>query len=427
MNLLHQDQRARPVPRSLGERGRSRSTSAGFTAVELIVGLVLLSLATGSMLVVGKGLSDNRVAAAAVSQQNAYATFQSQVTLQGINPALVGNPLQAAIQQAGSVGTSVSLGTNTSLTVVRNEVAGFEVGAVASPTGAQRNLAGSARVDALNYNVAGAGGQTDRGSGIGFAVELTGTAPVINAITLAPPSFNIVGDLTYALFPLNNIATLPTTNPPGTIYRYTMDGSTPNAGSLIWDNNPGWTGDSFPAQVTLRAFNTDPDYAPSLPVTATYSMQIVLNYARADGRATNIYGFSLTDLTSAAATGIVLSSNVPSQPLVYSLDGSDPTATGASYNGPFVPTQAQFAPSVTLRIGAVPNDPRYAAPGVSTYVLSTIAVTLGAPSFVTSNAAPLSPGADVVLTVPGSGSPRTEVNNGAPTTSSSSASEFPLQ
>jgi type II secretory pathway pseudopilin PulG len=405
----------------------SGNSQAGFTAIELIVGMLLLSLATGSMLVVGKGLRDNSTAAASASQQNAYATFQSQVALQGINPSLVGNPLSAAIQQAGSVGTAVSLGANTALAVVRDQVAGFEVAAVSTPGGAQRNLAGSARVDAVDYSVAAAGAQTARGTGIGFAVELTGTPPAVNAIPLAPPSFNVVGDLTYALFPLNNIATLPSTNPPGTVYRYTLDGTAPNAGSLIWDNNPGWQAGTFPAQVTLGAFNTDPDYAPSVPVLASYSMQLILGYGRADGRTNNLYGFSLTDLTSAAATGIVLTSNVSNQPLLYTLDGSDPTVNGTLYTGPFVPAQAQFAPNVTLRIAAVPTDSRYATPGISTYTLTTIATALAAPTFVTSNAVPLSPGTDVVLSVTGSGSPRTEVNNGAPSMGSSSASQFPLQ
>jgi hypothetical protein len=403
-----------------------RKIRSGFTAVELIVGMLLLSLATGSMLVVGKGLKDHNTAAASASQQNVYATFQSQVALQGINPSLVGNPLAAAIEQAGSTGVVVSLGNNTKLTVTRNQVAGFEVAAAVSPAGAQRNLAGSARVDALSYSVEAAGAQTARGTGIGFAVELTGTPPVVNAITLAPPSFNVVGDLTYAVFPLNNIATLPHTNPPGTVYRYTLDGTIPTDGSLVWDNDPGWQASTFPGQVTLRAFNTDPDYAPSLAVSASFSMQLLLGYERADGRTSNLYGFSLADLSSAAATGIVLTSNVPNQPILYTLDGSDP-AQGISYTGPFLPTQAQFSPNVTLRIAARPTDSRYTAPGNSSYTLTTIAVALAAPTFVTSNASPLAPGTEVELSVTGSGSPRTEVNNGAPGMSSSSANQFPLR
>jgi type II secretory pathway pseudopilin PulG len=405
---------------------RYRNASRGFTAVELIVGLLLFSVLSGSVLIVSKGLNDNGAAAGAASRQNAYATFQSQVALQGIDPSLVGNPLESSIQQAGSTGTRVSLGANTRQTVVRHQIAGFEVAAVSRPAGAERDLPGSARVRAINYSVAAAGAQSARGSGIGFAIDTVGTAPVINAITLAPPSFNVVGDLTYAVFPLNDLATLPKTNPPGTVYRYTLDGTTPTDASMVWDNNPNWAADTFPAQVTLRAFNSDPDYAPSFPVSASFTMQIVLHYGRADGRTANIYGFTWADLQSPSASGIVLSGNIPNLRLLYSLDGSDPAQGGTLYTGPFAPAPARFNPTALLKITADSSDPRFAASGVSTYTLVTITTALAAPVFVTSNASPLTPGTPVVLSVTGSSSPRTEINNGAPAMSSSSDTQFPL-
>ena len=116
---------------------QSRRPAAGFTTVEIVVAIVLFSGATTGVLLMSQAVRDHRTAAVSASQQNAYATFQSQVALQGINPALVGNPMQAAIEQAGTIGTSVSLGANTDLNIVRNRVAGFEVGAVSQPLGAQ--------------------------------------------------------------------------------------------------------------------------------------------------------------------------------------------------------------------------------------------------------------------------------------------------
>ncbi len=113
-------------------------------------------------------MRSHRTAAAATTQQNAYATFQSSVALQGINPALVGNPLTNVIQQAGTNGTPVSLGSNTTQTAVRDRLAAFELRAVSQPIGAQRNLVGSARVDAVNYAVGAAGTQGTRGAGVGF-------------------------------------------------------------------------------------------------------------------------------------------------------------------------------------------------------------------------------------------------------------------
>jgi type II secretory pathway pseudopilin PulG len=406
-------------------------SSGAFTTVEIVVALVLFSAATASVLYMGKALRDHRTAAATASQQNAYATFQSQVALQGLNPALVGNPLANVVAQPGTVGTTVSLGSDTSLNVVRNLQAGFEVSgrAVSLPLGAQRNLAGSARVDAVNYSVASAGSQATRGAGMGFAIETTGAAAPIHAIPLAPPSFNVQGDITGAAFPLNDIATLPSSNPPGTTYHYTLDGSTPTAASPIWDNNPSWTQTTFPLQVTLGAFNSDPQYAPSIPVTATYSMQLAVSYGRADDRTTNIYGFTLADLASASATGITLTENVSGFTILYTLDGSNPTSspTAATYSGAFVPLQAQFGPTVPLEVAAVSSDPRYISAPTSDYTLTSITVPLGAPSFVTPNTEPLSPGTPVVISLAGSdASPRTAINSGAPTQSSSSATSFPL-
>jgi type II secretory pathway pseudopilin PulG len=406
--------------------------SRGFTTVEIIVAILLFSAATTGVLIMGKAVRDHKTASATASQQNAYATFQSQVALQGINPALVGNPLQSVVAQPATAGTVVSLGPGTSLQIVRNLQAGFEVGAVSQPLGAQRNLAGSARVDAVNYSVAPAGVQATRGAGIGFGIETTGTAPAANGIPLAPPSFNIQGDLTNVAFPINNIATLPSSNPPGTTYRFTTDGSTPTAASQQWNNNPGWTPGGlspFPLQVTLAAFNTDPQYAPSAPITATYSMQLIVTFGRSDGRTVNVDGFTLGDLASPAVTGIVLTENVPGFLIRYTTDGSDPadSSTATVYDGPFVPPQSQFSPSVQLRVNAISTDPRIISAVPATYTLASITVPLGAPTFITDNSVPLSPGTSVVISVSGSSAaPRTTVNNGAPTMSSSSATSFPL-
>ena len=61
-----------------------------------------------------------------------------------------------------------------------------------------------------------------------------------------------------------------------------------------------------------------------------------------------------------------------------------------------------------------------------TYFLTTVQVAMPAPSFVTPNGQPLDPGTVVVLSVPGSGTSRTEINNGVPTQASSQANSFPL-
>jgi hypothetical protein len=370
-----------------------------------------------------KAMHDHQTAAASTNAQNAYATFQSQVTVQGIDPSLVANPLASAINQGQTItGAAPSGGQNLN--------AAFESNAVTEPAGAQRSLSGSVRVDAINYSVAAAGNEAARGTGIGFAIETTGPAAPAppNAIQLAPPVFNVTGDLTNMTFPINNIATLPSSNPAGTVYRYTTDGSTPTGSSPVWDNNPGWTPDTFPASLTIAAFNPDPQYASSAGVTASYSMQLSTTYTRADGRTTDLYGFSLGDLGAPGSSGIVLNTNVDGYTIVYTLDGSDPTTspTAVSYSGPFVPPQAQFGPDVTLEFAAVSSDSRIVNSSTTSDTLTPDQSPLSPPVFVTSNAEPLSPGSDVVISVNGNGSPRTTVNNGAPSQSSSAATSFPL-
>jgi hypothetical protein len=395
-----------------------------FSTVELVVGILMFSAATGGILVMGKAVRDHRLAAATANAQNAYATFQSQVALQGINPSLVANPLGDAVARGDAIGSaSVSLGRNLS--------ASFEAGAVSQPAAAQRSLAGSVRVDAVNYSVASAGNQSTRGAGIGFGIETAGPAPAgsANAIQLAPPTFNVTGDLTHAAFPLNDIATLPSGNPTGTVYRYTTDGTTPTGSSPVWDNNPGWTPATFPAQVTIEAFNPDPQYAASPAAGASYSMQLSLAYSRADSRTTNLYGFTYPELAAAGTAGIVLTGSIDGYAVYYTLDGSDPASspTAVPYSGAFAPTDTQFAPSATLKAVAVSTDARVTSSPVMTYVLDATQVALTAPSFVTSNAQPLTPGTQVVISVSGSGAtPRTEVNNGAPGQNSSQATSFPL-
>jgi hypothetical protein len=410
--------------------------------VELVVAFLLFSLATAGVLLMSKAMNGHRTAAASAAQRNAYATLQAEVALQGIDPAAVGNPLGGTINpnQGGTAGTVVSLGANTALTVARNQLAGFEVGAVSHPSGAQRALGGSARVDAVNYSVNAAGTQETRGAGIGFAVETAGPPAAQATIPLAAPSFNVAGDLTNVAMPINDVATLPSTNPPGTVYRYTTDGSAPTATSPLWDNDPGWTAASFPGQVTLAAFNSDPQYAPSLPVTAAYTMQLIVTFSRADGRTVNPDGFTLADLQDPADTGVVLTANIPGASIWYTLDGSDPAASGVAYAAPFAPAQGNFSSATgnfdltgastgtaTLKYYAPSSDPRILSAPESAQSLSAIAVPLAAPSFVTDNSEPLAPGTPVVISVSGaSASPRTAVNNGAPTAASSTATSFPL-
>ena len=130
--------------------------------------------------------------------------------------------------------------------------------------------------------------------------------------------------------------------------------------------------------------------------------------------------------------GVVLADNIPSYPVLYTLDGSDPTTspTAYVYSSSFAPDPSLFTPNVSLRVVALANDPTHpwvTSSPVASYTLTPDSIGLSPPAFVTSNAAPLTPGTPVVISLSGSnGSPRTEVNNGAPLQGSSAATSFPL-
>jgi type II secretory pathway pseudopilin PulG len=408
----------------------STSCIAGFGLVEILVGVVLFSGAAAGIVAYSKATKDFQRNSITVGQQNAYSTFQSQVTLQGLDPSKVANVMAGTIGQSGATGTVVNvvgLNGQTQMQIVRGKVAAFEVGAVRSPTNAKRDLAGSARVASLNYSVDGAGTQMARGSAMGFAIEVAGTGVTVTSAGLVAPTFNVTGDLTNATFPLNNIATLPSSNPAGTVYRYTTDATTPTGGSPIWNNSPGWTTSTFPAQVSLRAFNPDPQYSPSNTATTSYSMNLNVTYARADGRNSNLYGFTINEVSAPAAAGVVLSVNAATAVVRYTLDGSTPTNASPAYAGAFTPAQGQFGPNVTLKVAAFTSDPRLSNSAVSTFTLSATPIALSAPTIVTSNSAPLTPGTNVVVSLSDpNGTTRTEINNGTPSVASSTAAAFPL-
>jgi len=383
-----------------------------FSTVELVGAILVFGGITSGIFLLQGSMRNHWMASVSANAQNAYATFQSQVALQGIDPTHVANPLGNAINQGSGAQHLNALFESNSVT---------------------RDLAGSVRVKALSYNVLAAGNEPARGAGIGYVIETSGSAApgAPNPMPLLPPTFNVSGDLKGTPFPWNDITNCKQlANPAGTIYRYTTDGSAPTGASPIWNNDPGWTPDTFPAKVAIAAFNPDPQYQESSVAQASFTMTLTIFYNRADNRA-NCYDVTLGDYVAGAdATGVVLSASIDSAVIYYTIDGSDPTTSPSLsvYNGPFLPPQSsQYWPNPMLQAVAVSTDPRFSSSSVWNHNLNAVSTPLAAPSFVTPNDQPLAPGSVVAISVTGgNGSPRTEVNNGVPTTSSSQATSFPL-
>ncbi|HKB92488.1 MAG TPA: chitobiase/beta-hexosaminidase C-terminal domain-containing protein, partial [Opitutaceae bacterium] len=243
---------------------------------------------------------------------------------------------------------------------------------------------------------------------------------------LSAPVFRIYGDISSATFPINSVANLPPTNPPGTFYRYTTDGTTPTTSSSLWNNNPAWTPLSFPAQVTLRAFHSDPQYSPSAPVSASYTFVLSVALTRADGRLSSLNTFTLPELSSPNLNGIVLTSNITGTTIRFTLDGTDPRVSGTAYSGAFAPPAGLFAPTVNLKTVAVSTDPRYTSSAISIYQLAPQSTSLPVPVIVTDNSSPLDAGTPVNIAYNyAAGSTRTAIN-ATPNGTSSTARSFPI-
>ncbi len=385
---------------------KRQSSPRGFSLVEIILALVLFAGVSVAIWQLSGTSQRFNTEATSMAQQNVYTTLRAEIALQGLNPATVTNFAAPVLTDTGgtAVQTSNPAADQRHMGFVRGLVASFESSAMKPAAGANRAQPGSALRTAIDYQTPSLSLQTAKGIGLGYSIGSTGVALPPSATPLAAPTFIYSGDLTSAPFPLNGIVNYPT-NPPGTVYRYTTDGSTPNSSSPVWNNNPGWTVAAFPSTVTITAFNPDPQYAPSPPASATYTYtySVSASLSRADGRS-DLTDFTYADLQNPAGTGIVLSSSMPGATILYTTDGSTPSQTnGIVYTGAFAPGASLFNPTDTLRILAVytpgSSDPRYiyASNAVATYTLNPVAVAPADPVILTDNGSPLSPGATVAM------------------------------
>jgi prepilin-type N-terminal cleavage/methylation domain-containing protein len=379
----------------------------GFSLVEIILALVLFAGVSAAIWRLSSTSQRFNTEATSMAQQNVYSTLRAEIALQGLNPTAVTNFAAPVLTDTGgtAVKSSNPAADQRNMGFVRGLVASFETSAMKPAAGANRAQPGSAIRTAINYQTPSLSLQTAKGIGLGYSIGSTGVAlPTTPATPLAAPTFNYSGDLTSAPFPLNGIINYPS-NPPGTVYRYTTDGSAPNGSSPVWNNKPGWTVATFPYTVTIEAFNPDPRYEPSPPASATYTYtySVSASLSRADGRG-DLTDFTYADLQNPAGTGIVLSSSMSRATILYTTDGSTPSQTnGIVYTGAFAPDASLFNPTDTLRIFAVYTpgspDPRYVyvSNAVATYTLNPIAVAPPDPVILTDNSSPLSPGAIVAM------------------------------
>jgi hypothetical protein len=360
-----------------------RNKEAGFNYLSLLIALAILAGGATAIVLAKRSQIAQEQANAGTAQRATYATVQQEVTLQGIDPTKIVNPLAAIGSPIGTSFGSESTASN-SIGVTT---------AVSSST-----LGGGT----LNFIQTQSNGETgDRGGGVGVYITDTGNpvvyTPGVNTTALLPPTVSVATPLSTASFPATSWFTLPA-NPPGTSYRYTVDGSTPTASSPIWTAAVAAAINdvNFPAQINIGAFNADPRYASST-VTTLGSIQMALPgvvYSRNDLSTSTV--FTYAQMTSVPVDGIILGPSGILTGVTYSIkytcDGTDPRSSGTAvvYAGDFVVPFANWTGSggttATLMVSLTSSDPRYLASVPSTFTLSISSTALPAPTFSISSA-----------------------------------------
>lgn len=344
---------------------KSLSSQSGMSLVSVITAVLLLGVASAGMVQYANTVGQHQREANTRAQEDSYRTFQSEMALSGANPnAMTANPLAAST-------SGIAQPPTPSITYVASS---------------GRALTGSA--DVKGY--VAASDQSGRAGALGYRIASTGTAVAVSMATaLTPPTFRVSGVIAESEFAptLTNLIIASSSNPPGTVYRYTTDGTDPTNNSPIWlTASSSLPADPLPATVKAAAYNTDTQYTTSAVATVSLSRLLNIGYARSLGGSST--GFTYAEVTG-AVNGILLSvTNPPSGTAIYyTYDGSAPTAASNLYTGEFHVPLAAWSASVTLRVRAFSSASAVAF-NDATFTLTPVATALPAPTFgVTSGSA----------------------------------------
>jgi hypothetical protein len=262
------------------------------------------------------------------SQSNVFESAQRDIVTGGYNP----NSLGAAQPLSGGAAISALAPSLSAL------------------TGANNTPQGGVTVSAISLP------PTDTGHGgtLGFTIGRSGAAPNLPVNQLAAPTFSQNGSISASQFPLSGLV-VPSNNPPGTVVRYTTNGTAPTASSPVWTSSVIFSLTTLPGAIEAQAFNANPAFTASSVATASFSINVTPGYSRTDGSSNS--SFTYQDVTGASGDGIILSiggSQFSGVNIYYTLDGTSPSTNGTLYSGTFFPAGSSFAGgSVPLRAIAV--------------------------------------------------------------------------
>jgi hypothetical protein len=364
--------------------------------LQVVIALTLLTMGAGAVAIMGMAYSSQQQRLAGQTSRSTYTTFQQEVLVEGLDPNQIMNPLGGVVQGGSPEGSN---------TVARTAASQFT-------TQRSDGVQGSGSTRTRTVAAGGAGGSGERGGAIGVESTAAGEAVEIPVTALQAPIFLIGNTLTLGDFFPNGAAgwlSFPESNPFGTVYRYTVDGSEPTAASSVWNQTvaSAMTPMTFPPILRIRATHPDSRFTPS-PVVSRSPLRLQMpgvTFGREVPKVNN-QQFTYGEVVS-SSNRIVLASEVatPLATLYYTLDGSDPAVSGIPYSGPFmVPLElwsATTPPVATLRVAnrGPSDDPRFLSFS-RTFDLSGITTPLTPPAPSLPSGAQVTSGATVNLTHP---------------------------
>lgn len=353
------------------------SSKKGFSLIEVMVAGLLLVVAVTATAGMVAGVMEFGMNSSSESQRQAYESVRQEIARQGVDPSIV-VPLQDA--------------HSTDDTVIEND----GLLTASSTTVAQSVQDGGAKTSAVIVSA-----YSQRSSAIGYGVESQGDA-ILAPITpeqLQAPVIAYDGELTMGNFPMTSIIQYPVSNPPGTVYRFTEDGSDPNEYSPIWDGR-AYTIETFPRNLKVIATHPDTVFAPSEIASAQYHYTLDAIYAREISGASTLFDF---DVVSGNIDRIELGVNgapAGTYNLKYTLDGSTPDDSSISYTGAFHANAVEnwSEAGYKLKVRAVTRDERFVTSAVENFNLMPQAVELSAPVYSLDDSSAVDQGELVELT-----------------------------
>jgi hypothetical protein len=244
--------------------------------------------------------------------------------------------------------------------------------------------------------IAIASGSTSAAGSASYTITPSAPAP---AFSLAPGTYTSAQTVSITTVSAGSALSSSgsSTTPSITIY-YTTNGTTPTASSTVYS-----TPITVASTETLQAIAMASGYAPSVPVSATYTIS---------SSATATPAFNPAGGTYTSTQTVTIATTTPSATIYYTTNGSTPTTSSPVYSGPITVSATE-----TLKAIAVASGSTASAPGSATYTINSSAAAT--PAFNPAGGTYTSAQTVTISTTTPSATIYYTTNGSTPTTSSS--------